>query len=71
MSPAWPAEVFARKRLVLRGGFLFIIGAFVLGNVVFLLEMRAVGMRTHVVVGNMLTSIELVSRIARDIDQKR
>jgi signal transduction histidine kinase len=71
MSPARPADVLARNRLVLRGGFLLIIGAFVLSNVVFLLQMRAAAARNHVLVDNMLTSIERVSRLARDIDQKR
>jgi two-component system OmpR family sensor kinase len=71
MSPPRPAEVLSRKRLVLRGGFLLIIGAFVLSNVFSLFQMGAVGRRNHVIVANLLSSIELVSRIARDIDQKR
>jgi signal transduction histidine kinase len=50
---------------------LLIIGGFFMTNVVSLVEMRGVLATNHLLVDDMLTSIELVSRLSRDVDQKK
>ncbi len=71
MTSARSIDALGGRRFVLRGAFLLIIGGFALTNVASLLEMQSGHAKNDLVVDNMLTSIELVSRIARDIDQKR
>ena len=71
MNPIRPTEVLARRTLVLRTAFLFIIGGFAACNIVSFLDMSRVQQENQSLLNHMIASIELVSRIARDIDQKR
>jgi two-component system, OmpR family, sensor kinase len=71
MMPARPVDVLATRKLALRGAMLLIIAALVLTSVVSMFEMRAVLARDRALVNQMLSSVELVSRLSRDVDEKR
>ncbi len=60
----------ARRRMIL-GAFSVIIIGFAAGNLVSAANMRGVEADTRTLVADTIASIELVSRIARDIDQTR
>jgi signal transduction histidine kinase len=57
--------------LRIRLAFGVVTAGFLLVNLIAMVSMRAAETSDRVVLDNMLTSIELVSRIARDVDQKR
>src|SRR5689334_7530841 len=64
---SWPKERFG----LLPAMFLLVIVGFICGNVLALLERRSAQATSRLVVEDMLTSIELVSRLSFDVARKR
>src|SRR5262245_26037553 len=59
------------KIWLLRATFFLIIAGFALSNVVVLITMRGIQAANRTIAENAIASVEGVSRIVRDIDQKR
>jgi two-component system, OmpR family, sensor kinase len=71
MTPERPSELPRTGRWPLRLGFILIIAAFSLSNLVSMYEMRSNQTKDQLIVEKMLASIELLSRLERDFDRKR
>jgi signal transduction histidine kinase len=71
MSLSRSADVLARRQLILRATFALIIGLFVLSNLISLVEIVGVRSRNRLLLDNTRSSIELIGRIAHDVDRKR
>jgi len=63
--------VLKRTYRLLRGTFLAMIAGFALINLVAFYEMRSVKTTNRLLLEDMLSSVERVDQLARDVDQKR
>lgn len=65
------ADLFSRSRALLFTAFIVIAGVFVAADYTVVYRLRATERETHTIVQNMLTSVELVSRMGKDVARER
>lgn len=71
MKPPPTADALGTRKLVVRGAFLLILGAFVVGNTVGIVNVHRAQESNRSLVRGTLASVELVTRMSHLIDQKR
>jgi signal transduction histidine kinase len=66
-----PTALLGKHTAILRGGFAMIVLAFLLSNVVAIAEMHSAAARERRLIDRAFSSVDLISRITRDVDQQR